>query len=940
MTEAKNTEIGEDEIQRYILLIEQCNSTDEKTHSEATNEIEQLISIDIIRSLFILSEIILKDHVECSVACLSLVWIRNIFTPDSQMMSNKDISKEWLEVDETYRTRVKIAIIRGMMLPDHNCALVASMIFCSLLKIEKEQMFDMIPQLYQLYESPDSSELTKEAAINTLAEISSKNSLGSQTDAIEVQTILIQIAEKANFYFSECLDKSLSIRYNIARTIDSLLDSLPPNNIYFTSFVDNCLKNLDNDPKSADLIVQPDQFYSILLSILLKTVKLEYQNDEFHPNTIFEYINQKILDYQGSKDENQIKICFYLYFWTLLADYEREIIKKNKYISKLIAIQQRKQKRGASDYKEEKFRDFCSESIYKLTDKILSIMYMIDPNDLQSEDINIKRPHFYATSCMQSFFKLKSEDVFMRIKEYWQNDMSIYYKAFCSNVIVKPLNWMNDHTLLLTISIFCRKTIIPDVLSPILFSFFNDFFDDDFIILRDYILGTCLHAFEVPKIVDTCLFCISLLYNRYPSFLNEDSLNIILQWTKENMNIADPIIFSRILQLFAVLTHKKIIALLDSNVRLKILESFDLILELFSVAISRPDSNISDIYKNSYAMIRNLVCFNITCTPLFDNSEKIIKLIENQISILDKSSNYEQIKYILSFFNTIFNYPKKFNKELDVFAKQIVDSCLTMANPDSPIFGEILPTLVVIIKNCTSEIDPDLLLKVNDVVNLGLTSPNNSIFLQSIYLHSSIFNGFISNKYPGYENVINSFKSDYEMIVERLNNPSFTNDNYPLLLKAYGMLICSCSDYISNSIPTIVDNFIAQYEQFVNIEISINDDESVEYANTFYIGLFTFGISILKCIKGLDILASNRKIMNLLIHITRMYLKCLEFHFQNNSLLSCFDFIYQFIDTFGKKCNILVNRNCNYTIINHGLISESSLVNNKANETLHILRNA
>lgn len=175
-----------------------------------------------------------------------------------------------------------------------------------------------------------------------------------------------------------------------------------------------------------------------------------------------------------------------------------------------------------------------------------------------------------------------------------------------------------------------------------------------------------MKAFNFPKIIDTTLFALTLLYERYPSFLNIDSVDMIFNWIGENINVKDEIIFNRIIQLITMITSKKILPHISSEVKIKLLEHYEHIIKLFFVGISREDSINNDIYRNSYLMISNASRFSILVYSYFPNSnddfmKNIGELINSQLTMLREASqfnedgfNYNRQSNILYFFNTIY----------------------------------------------------------------------------------------------------------------------------------------------------------------------------------------------------------------------------------------------------------------------------------------------
>lgn len=79
-----------------------------------------------------------------------------------------------------------------------------------------------------------------------------------------------------------------------------------------------------------------------------------------------------------------------------------------------------------------------------------------------------------------------------------------------------------------------------------------------------------------------------------------------------------------------------------------------------------------------------------------------------------------------------------------------------------------------------------------------------------------------------------NFESNYNKIVECLNNyQCFTGEYYPVLLKALGLLIDACSDYIQSEKTEMIDSFITLFLHFTEIPLIVEDKNDIAYANNF-----------------------------------------------------------------------------------------------------------
>ena len=190
----------EDDVQRYLFLLDQTFNEDNKIRNDSEAEINENTSINILKSVLIFSEIILRDDIQHPIVHMCFVWIKKIFTPIPPI-SEDQISQKWLSFNESFRNKLKIAIFRGFMFPDPRIISVASLSLAALLNIEKQHMFDLIPRLFELVESPEYSDLAHAAGISALAEICGPQSLGGHTQFQEVQEIIGNIFMHVGGYF-------------------------------------------------------------------------------------------------------------------------------------------------------------------------------------------------------------------------------------------------------------------------------------------------------------------------------------------------------------------------------------------------------------------------------------------------------------------------------------------------------------------------------------------------------------------------------------------------------------------------------------------------------------------------------------------------------------------------------------------------------------------
>ncbi|KAK8853914.1 hypothetical protein M9Y10_016460 [Tritrichomonas musculus] len=961
-----SVEVTDNDVSRYLFLLQKNFEADNEARSQAETEINNDGAKDILKSTLIFSEIVLKDDIPLPLVYLALAWLKKIFTPVPPITEDQ-ISTKWLVFDDQYRNKVKMAIFRGLMFPDTRIISMASLTFAALLNIEKIKMFDLISEIYKLIEQPGYSELTKAGAINVLAEISGPNSLGGHTDVEEVQSLLVDIFSHIGSYYFESLNKSIDIRYNIVYAINTFLDVA---DILFKgkdtviSLISLTIKNLENVPleKPEGSIVTPGSFYDILLSVLFKVIKIHYDNNEFVPNEIFDYTIEKIMNFDPRSNESMAKISYLLQFWTSIAKYELKILKKCKFIKKMQDIYNEK-------FKNIKFNSYPSYPIYrgfsetamkKIADKLFDIMRLINPNDPNSEDLSVRLPHMFATCCLQVFFKIDPYGIFDCFKKNWFEVLIKYYEEISKQkknasseefTPPPPLIWIQDHTLLLTVSIICRKidfSMLNDFTMKLKSFFFDPFGGENsnYCILKDYVIGTCLIFNPIPKITDTCLFSLSKIFRRYPSFLKKEIFGLIFGWIKNNMTTNDPIIFLRILSLITTICSHKVFPFVHEDVQKDLLDNFSEFVKLFHIGVARQDAMISDIYRLSYIMMSS-----VAFAAIYKGScgDEIKGLISSELTKLDELSttnidtyNYTKISQIINLFNTIFKYTAEIRYLQDWFLP-VVNGYSKLLSPNSPIFEESLRGLCIVVRNLDRNED-NILIKVNQKVNDALNSNSPSIITTASYMRASLYEKFIKKKLPGYQELLNEFPSNYKWIINGcLSNTYFTREFYPLLLKSLALLISSCSEDIKNNHPEIIEDFLNQFNKYVKSPIEIRKDNKndIEYANLFYEAMFAFARSIMECLPQDSQYVENRKLYQLLmVPLPKGYFDKLEFNFSDTSLLQFIEFLNQYNETFGTVGNIVLHRRVNFQILIHGMCSEKKYLEERALPVFEMIKKA
>ena len=279
--------VTENDICGYISLLEQMKNEYIKNNSEIIAKIDLDCSENRMKTALLFSEILLRLGVDNSIIKLSLKWLCKIFTSQPSVSQN-DILLEWIACDPKTKEKIKSAIFKGLSFNDPQILSLTSLALSSLLSIEKTQS-NIIKKLYEIYEYPSSSNLTKSAAINVLAEICREKPLNGYSEPNDpLNNITKKIYEKIIEYFtSDITTRTIDIRFNLTAAIDTFVEpELIKKNI--NKVKKSVIDNLQNIPanKPANSIAYPEQLHYKLLSVLFKIICLIYNSKDVNSHKV------------------------------------------------------------------------------------------------------------------------------------------------------------------------------------------------------------------------------------------------------------------------------------------------------------------------------------------------------------------------------------------------------------------------------------------------------------------------------------------------------------------------------------------------------------------------------------------------------------------------------------------------------------------------------
>ncbi|OHS97353.1 hypothetical protein TRFO_36448 [Tritrichomonas foetus] len=912
-----------EDVANLIMIFRDYLSTDNTKIKNAQNAVSELSNQDIIKLILTCSAIVLSDDaIEDSAVFYALMTIRDKFTPSATVTENM-IAQPWLQISEEIRNYVKQAIVRGLMFQKEQISNMAANAFAKLLNIEKMQMFSLIPHIYELTLSSKYPEPINAAAIDVLAQIAGPESLGGHTDIQEVQAILLSMFEHVGRLFTECTSRSIPFQYNTAVTISTFLDVagvLFTNQEIAISLINVTIQLLESVPDAqteAGTRISPDTLHYILLEILFKLTKVQYSNAAFDFTQIGEYVCSKIKFYAETSSPDTIseikmnKISNLIQFWVLLATYEKKILHDNKYIGKYNDIIETKDRnKNIVRPKYLILRNFCAPAMERLIPSLLHFLSFISSTEQSSEDINYKQPHMFATCCLQCFFKINPQFVFICVRNLWMS--------------VNPFEkeWPYMHALILMISIISRKPQHMDVEKFLIYDPIAKNNDGDILVFRDILLN----AIESPimRIVDTTVYTICIIIKHYGNVLTiPNTEEKLINWIDKNKTTSDPVIFTRLIYLICSLMPK------TRSPRL-----FHLSYDIYNIAIHQQSVN-----SDNYIGANILLCNAIKEFPQCVN--EIAEILKRFIDELTESTKFEdeysffKQQQILSVFNAIFSYK---NHAFQDYVPIVTKLCFTILNKKNNLFEDALHTLGYVIKNIAVSSDK-LMNDINHFVDIALTSQSPSIITITTLILAYLYENVVTNHLDGRNFLIEQIPNTLSLIINCLHNEQFTRDFYPVLLKALAMVMSACSYTLQQNVE-LVDKLVFEYDRFSQMPIELKNENDYEYANSFYESIFKGATSILKCLQSGDERMKNRKFRRLFITTVPAKYLLLEGHFNSPSLYAFCEYIIQYNKVFGCDGNIILNRLVNYKIIYHAICAKDIKVSVNAEKVLTVMHHA
>ena len=909
-------------------LFERLLSNDNNVRSEAESQLLQLTDSNLFEMIRVCSKIILSDNIPLSAVFYSFVMICNILTPKrkvtTQLMHEK-LSQQPPELLEN----LKQAILRGLMFDDLRISNKSSEAFAKLLNVETQAMIQDIDKVLFLSQSSDYPEYINAAAIDTLAQISSKASLGGQTEYIIVQQILQKIFMQIGTLFLQSVNKSLQYKYNIAHALSIFLDNAKPlfgdvgiiNSLFQVSI--NVLESIpDNDSSLDSTAVSPDKVHSKILEEVVAKALINFYDMNFELGIIGDYTCHKINEY-ASKDHKTLtnvqknKLSNLIQFWISVSEYERKINKennfKNLYMENSKQINFKFTTRIYFPSPPKQQRDFSNIAASRIVNSLITILGFINIEDKGSEDTNYKEPHMFATQCLQNFYKLYPQNLFEIVQAFWNSKDPLEQQ------------WTYNHSLILTISIITRKPACNVVENFLLSNIAN------YSVLDDFIFGALNSS--VLRIVDTTLFSITVLLRHYPSLLTESRYHRLMEWTDKNKTNPDSIIFVRILQLVSYIIKYSKSAFIVRDFR-------DFFEKIYLYGLSRQDSGTEEIYSSLSIMLSNLIMKVNRSNPPINDVSVIIKFLYDEITKLLDSSSLDSLIFLkvqnnISVLNSIFSSQ---NHPYQDFNDRIIHLYFKILSMKNNLFGDAFSGLGIIGKMMTSSAKY-LTDNLPHFVDIALTSGSPEYITTTTYMLGFLYQNICSNKIEGYENLYQFLPNTIQLILDCVHKYDFTPEFYPRLYKSLAHVMKASQDRLrpqTQIVSQLINEFIGFFNEPYDFDPSSKND--IEYINSKFEAIFLGGEAIYLCCD--ENLINDKMFMKKFIRDwPKQYAQYKEY-LNDYSLFAFILFIKSFNTVFGTKGNILINHSINTELILYATCSKKPNVSQEAFKTIELIKKA
>lgn len=651
----------------------------------------------------------------------------------------------------------------------------------------------------------------------------------------------------------------------------------------------------------------------------------------------FNLILKQILEFNGS-ETNQFIISNLLQFLNSLIKFENKKVQKNLFKNKLKNVMlEGVNGNGMAHYdvKEEKIRNLCKIELDQIINKLFSILRMIDQDDTNIDDSNAVIPSKYSLLCLQSYFRTNPSEIFLKLKKYWTEEMKDYFNSI-SNPQQKS-NWVDDYAFILSISVLCPKTSYSDDIKSSIQSFLCEPIGSNFSILKDFIVCKCLIESKIPKILHACLSCLSEIFNVYSDFLNDDIYDLIFNWINQNKEIEDPAIFNGILNLISSI-FKEDTPQLNESISIKLISSFNNIVELFQIGLRRTDLFEK---KKLYSMMAIVVDFAL---KLNDASidENISKLIDSQILILKENpSNVtkiveEKITNSIHFLYSIFM--QEGMEKFSHFLEEIIKSCFILMDPKMKFF-QIFENSMLAFSAFVTFLDEDkieLIKKMNEYALLGLSSGNPKITAYSSLVCCKVYHKIISSKFSNYTTYLYLIPNIYDSIIEScLTYFDITKENYSILIDSIDILLQSNSLCNENENHDFVSYVISFFNNFAKMPVSIKEDDEkdIQKANKFYSSMFHLAFSIINCSPIPNLMLIDQ----IFDEFVPDFLKKMKFNISDQTLEFFCSIVEACFRNGDGRVRSKLTKNTNLVVLYHGLCIKKPSIELKAHSLLKLI---
>jgi hypothetical protein len=428
----------------------------------------------------------------------------------------------------------------------------------------------------------------------------------------------------------------------------------------------------------------------------------------------------------------------------------------------------------------------------------------------------------------------------------------------------------------------------------------------------------------VPILVDTALYTVSLCISKYHLMTASDETHDLITSMIQLMDQSSILVRRVFFVLRAMIGQGDLF----------LLAWFDDIYRFPVEAIKRPDALETGIFAESHQIISVLVK-----NAPDGRAETVAGILTEAVRALQPMDPFQvqqgKLQVIIACF---FRFGDRLGHFGFIVVKLLFE---VLGNRNADIWDDALYALILVISQLKSQTaDVYDSRQLRELLDIAISSGSPGIIANTVYALSKFYESIVG------ENVENGPAIDllanlpvmFDLIVNCLQGDLFGEMFYPTLLISLADIVSACRHHIT---ATDRERLFGVYWRFFNeIRTGAMGGDEVKHANSMFSAIFRGFGAILDTYQTLgreDPLLLHKGIMRGYMVEPPMRFLALG-TFTDPAMLSFCGFLRKFEQVYGKKGNILMNRNVNYQIVLYGMSMENRRVAETAKDIFEMMR--